>query len=245
MFWKKKPKLPITSEDKAWVDDCLKWLRSELSERHFLEIKTVTPTKDFYNRTFDGTEDDAHFILKRTMELMCIKDVDIELEFFSDNAVHSEDGSILTTPSEEIDGSWDSAAGIYEMKDGELKIYIEREQLKRTISLIATIAHELAHQILIGENRIEKNDEYLTDLVAITYGYGIFLGNSRFDFSTFSTFDGGGWQSSAQGYLPEQVIAYTMAKLSFERGENIDFNQFLEKEIKTYFLQSYNYLETN
>ena len=69
---------------------------------------------------------------------------------------------------------------------------------------------QLAHQILLGENRILENYEYLTDLIAITSGFRVFIGNSRFQFSSHDL----GWQSSAQGYLPKQIIAYSMAWLS-------------------------------
>ena len=47
MFWNKNKKLPITEEDKIWVDEDLNWLRAEFGEEHFMEIRTVTPTKDF------------------------------------------------------------------------------------------------------------------------------------------------------------------------------------------------------
>ena len=69
MFWNKKKKLPITEEDKIWVDEDLNWLKTEFGKEHFMEIRTVTPTKDFYERTFNGTEKDAEFILERTMEM--------------------------------------------------------------------------------------------------------------------------------------------------------------------------------
>ena len=55
VIWNKKKKLPITEEDKIWVDEDLNWLRKEFGKEHFMEIRTVTPTKDFYERTFDGT----------------------------------------------------------------------------------------------------------------------------------------------------------------------------------------------
>ena len=205
MFWKKKKKLPITNEDKIWIDHNLNWLIEEFGEKHFMTIRTITPTEDFYNRTFDGTEKDAEFILERTMELMNIKNVDINLNFFSDSPVEMADGTILTTPAD-INGSWKSASGTYEQTKEGIIISIEKEQLKNTLSLIATISHELAHQILLGENRIEENDEFLTDFTAILYGFGIFIGNSRFNFSSFSTNGGFGWQSSVQGYLPEQLL---------------------------------------
>lgn len=241
MFWNKKRKLPVTKEDKAWVEESIEWLRIELGEDNFKRIKTVTPTKDFYNRNFDGTQDDAKFILERTMELMNIDDVDIRLEFFSDSPVQMDDGSILSTPGD-IHGAWESASGTFEKTIEGTIISIEEEQLKNPVSLIATISHELAHYILLGENRTEENDEYLTDLTAVFYGFGIFIGNSRFTFSSFKTSDGFGWESSGQGYLPEQIIAYALAWLSKERKENVDYSKFLKKSLKKHFDQSFHYL---
>ena len=205
-----------------------------------MEIRTVTPTKDFYERTFDGTEKDAKFILERTMELMNIQNEDIKLDFFSDSPIEMADGTILTTPAD-LNGSWKSASGTFEQTENGTIISIETGQLKNPISLIATISHELSHHILLGENRIEENDEFLTDFTAITYGFGIFIGNSRFQFSS----QGFGWQSSSQGYLPEQIIAYAMAWLSKERNEKTDYNQYMNKSMKKYFDQSFEWLTEN
>ena len=58
MFWKKKNKLPVTQEDKNWVDENIDWLETQLSKKHFLEIKTVTPTKDFFNENFNSSEEE-------------------------------------------------------------------------------------------------------------------------------------------------------------------------------------------
>ncbi len=240
MFWNKKKKLPITEEDKVWVDKDLNWLLTELGKEHFMEIQTITPTKDFYERIFDGTEKDAEFILERTMELMNIQDIDIKLDFFSDSPIEMSDGTILTTPAD-INGRWNSASGTYQKTEKGTIISIEKGQLKNPISLIATISHELAHQILLGENRIEENDEFLTDFTAITYGFGIFIGNSRFQFTSQEF----GWQSSNQGYLPEQIIAYAMAWLSKKRNEKTDYSQFLNKSVKKYFDQSLEWLIEN
>lgn len=240
MFWKKKNKLPVTLEDKDWVDEKIEWLKQELSERHFLNIRTVTPTKNYFERVFDKSEKDAEYILEKVSSLMCVKNLEIDLIFYSDNVVEMEDGSILTTPADE-NGQWSSSAGAYQMNEKGFNLYIEREQLKDSESLISTISHELAHEILLGENRIQENDEYLTDLTAIVYGFGIFLGNSKFKFSQFEF----SWQSSSQGYLPEQIIAYAMAKLSVLRNEDVSYSNFLNSTLKKYFNQSYQWLTKN
>ena len=246
MFWKKKIKSPVSEADEEWLNADLTWLREAFGEEHFQSIPTKTPTIDFYNRTFSGIEDDAQYVLEQTQKMMGLENVKIQLDFFDHGTVHSEDGSLLTTPSNSIDGSWNSAAGIYEQdKNGVTLISIERSQLKDPISLIATIAHELSHAILLGEGWLEENDEYLTDLTAIYYGYGMFLGNSSFRFAQRNTISGSVWQMSAQGYLPVQVIAYAMAWLSVERNEELYYAKFLSKSMKKYVEQAYKYLQSN
>jgi hypothetical protein len=243
MFWNKKKKLPITIDDKEWIENSLLFLRRNFGTAHFDNLKTITPTKNYYNINFKGNEEDAEFILKRTMEIMSIEDSKINLIFFSDQPIEMLDGTIVSTPAD-IDGSWMSTAGIYEEKNDEKTIYIERSQLKNTISLIATISHELSHLILLGENRIEENDEYLTDLTAIAYGFGIFIGNSKFQHTTFQNSGNFGWQMTSQGYLPEQIIAYSMVWLSKFRNETTEYKQYLNKSMTKYFIQSEEYLHS-
>lgn len=240
MLWNNSNKLPVTEEDKIWIDEDLNWLKAEFGEAHFGEIQTVRPSKEFYDRDFDGTEKDAEFILERTMELMHIREVDIRLDYFSNSPIEMADGTILSTPAD-LSGRWDGASGMYKQSKKGVIISIETGQLKNPSSLIATIAHELAHFILLGEKRIEENDEILTDLTAIVYGFGIFIGNARFQFSA----EGFGWQTSSQGYLPEQIIAYAMAWLAKERNEEPDYSHYLNKSLKRYFDQSLTWLREN
>lgn len=244
MLWKRKNKLPITNEDKIWVDENIDWLKDNLGVKHFLSIKTVTPTKNFFEKDYYNPEKKAEYFLQTIMNLMSIKNLDVEIEYFSDNLVKMDDGRILTSPAD-INGGFTSAAGAYEMNEKGFKLYIERQQLKDPVSLVATISHELAHEILLGENRIKENDEYLTDLTAIVYGFGIFIGNSNFRFSQYSLGNSFGWDASSQGYLPEQIIAYAMAKLSICRNENTSYGNFLNKGIKKYFDQSLEWLKQN
>ena len=166
MFWNKRYKLPITEADKVWVEEALNWLKDSFGSQHFNEIATVRPNRDYFDYTFTGKEEDAEYVLNRVAEFMAVKTENIELEFISDGFVESSEGGILTSPGD-INGKWEGAAGTYQQSDSKTIISIEQNQLKNPESLIATVAHELAHVILLGENRIEENDEYLTDLTAI------------------------------------------------------------------------------
>lgn len=244
MFWNKKKKPSVTEDDKKWIEESFIFLREILGNEHFDNLITITPTKNFYNWTFKGNEEDAVFVLERTKELMQIEDSNIRIEYFFNQPIEMNDGTILSSP-EDINGQWLSATGAYEEFENEKIIYIEKEQLKNSLSLIATIAIELSRFILLGENRIEENDEYLTELTAIAYGFGIFLGNSRFQHSKFQNISHSGWQMSCQGYLPEQIIAYAMVWISNQRNESTEYEKYLNKEMAKFFAQNIEYLGTN
>jgi|GEM_PF-728032 len=244
MFWKKKPKLPITPEDQIWLEESLTFLKESLGEERLLAIKTVEPSKVFFERDFDGSEKDAEFILARCQELMYIPEGKVELEFYSEEAHYLEDGTLLSS-SADIFGKSSGAAGTYQKKGGKSVIRIERGQLKHPDSLIATISHELAHEKLLGENRIIENDEYLTDLTAIAFGFGIFIGNAKFQFESGQG-NGFGWQMKSQGYLPEPIIAYAMASLALKKKEiSFEFSKYLNASINKFFEQSLEYLQSD
>ncbi len=68
--------------------------------------------------------------------------------------------------------------------------------------------------------------ELFTDLTAIYLGYGIFLSNTRFEFSQFTNSDTQGWQAQGAGYLPEADMAFATAL--FMRIKNIPFEYAAE-----------------
>ena len=237
MFWKKKPKLPVTPEDQLWVEESLTFLKECFGKEYLLGISTVEPISTFFDRKFDATEKDAFFILERCKQLMSIENKAIELHFFSDQAKLMDDGSLLSSPSD-IYGNFNGATGTYQKNEGKTTIHLERAQLKQPEQMIATIAHELAHEKLLGENNIYENDEYLTDLTAIVFGFGLFIGNARFNFES-GTNNGFGWKMSSQGYLPEQIIGYAMASLSLKKQEtSLGYLNHLNSSVKNYFMQS-------
>ena len=86
------------------------------------------------------------------------------------------------------------------------------------MALIATIAHELAHERLRGEGRIacDRPDyEPLTDLLTVYLGLGIFTANSAFEFSQNAY----SWGTRRMGYLTEPMFGYALACYAWMRGE--------------------------
>ncbi len=93
--------------------------------------------------------------------------------------------------------------------------------------LIATFAHELSHALHHRSREFLHVDddlyELFTDLTAIFMGYGIFLANTRFEFSQFSNGDTQGWQAQGAGYLPEADMVFATAL--FMRIKNISMER--------------------
>ena len=239
MFWKNKPKCPIKEEDKVWIEDQLNWI--DLNVIRLEEQKTILPTKKYFNWDFKGEEKDAKFVLKKIGEYFNINTDEIAIEFYSEEAIELDRGTI--TQKEEGTGT----AGIYVQDGNQFSILIEVQQLKRPNSLISTIAHELCHYVLLGQKGFHldgEENEWLTDLLAISYGFGVFIGNTRFEFSQWQSGDGwGGWQYSIQGYLPQQITAYAMAEIEIRRTNTLpEWINLLKSDFQKDFTKSMNYL---
>ncbi|MGK6353478.1 hypothetical protein [Parapedobacter sp. DT-150] len=223
-MWPFKPKPPITQEGKEWIDVNLLWLREQFGHH----VDAVTPTPEHFPVEFTGSEADAHRILGIVCGQMGIPIGNIELYFF--DPPPAVDGIMLA--SEETD----TPEGIYyQSEDGKQTIELNSQQLPDFTSLVATIAHEVAHIKLLTLGDPEEDEEHLTDLTAIYFGFGIFIGNSAFKFNQWQDGSHQGWSFKRSGYLPEQVIAYAMAALYSDQK---DIAANLNKSLKKYYEQS-------
>ena len=76
-------------------------------------------------------------------------------------------------------------------------------------------SHELSHALHNRAKEALDVDpslyELFTDLTAIYLGYGVFLANTRFEFSQFTNADTQGWQAQGAGYLPEADMVFGTA----------------------------------
>lgn len=239
MFWNKKLKCPIDVEDQSWIRQMLDWIDQDMFP--LTSRETILPTKSFFDYDFTGLEKDAEYLLSNIGKIFQVNVDQIKLGFYSEESLELDRG--LVTQKEDGKGS----SGIYSEQNNKFYIDIEVQQLKRPNSLIATIAHELSHYVLIGINDIymeDEENEWLTDLFTIANGFGIFMGNSKFEFSQFESGDGwGGWQYSIQGYLPQQVIGYAMAEIETKESYEIpEWTKYMKDVFRKDFTESMKYL---
>jgi len=244
-FWRSTPKAPVTEADREWTEEAICWLAEEFGIQYFKGLRTFRPTPQDFGHRFTAKEADAEFVLRHVCGTMDINRNLIDLRFYSEEPLEFSEG-LVTTPSDKLDGSWTGSAGRFTESDtGKAVISIEMGQLRNPESLIATMAHELAHVKLLGEARISENDEPLTDLTAIGFGYGIFQGNSAFEFSQWTGSSHQGWRMNRLGYLPEQMIAYALACLTIFREENDQWQEHLKPGIRKYYERSKRYILAN
>jgi hypothetical protein len=242
-FWKTKAILTVTPGDKKWTEDSLLALADLLTPEVFKSFSTLT-SADFEVQP-KLTEDDAEHILQKMISIMNIDGWEIRLMYFSSRSVKYTEG-IVETPSEKLKGSWSSSTGKYVDNGlGNKEIWIEERQLDDLQSFVSTLAYELAGFKLMNEYGAEEKDPLLASLTAVGYGFGIFMGNSYFNFSQWTGSSHQGWSMRKTGYLPEQVIAYAMAWLAYYRNEDIAWTSAFNKTMKKYFDQCYKYISEN
>jgi hypothetical protein len=236
---------PVKEEIRHWIDGSFNWLMNNFGEAAIKHCTVLTPHYSHFPIKYDGdpqTATDTINILTRQMD---IDPDDILLN------VYTEGLSELSSGSPFGDGIYLSqlddekySGGLYfgKEEDGKYHIGLENKKLLRPESLIATLAHELAHIKLLGEHRITENDERLTDLATIFFGLGIFNANAA-----FMTYQGLGYRTwSKLGYLTPMEWGYGLALFAHIRGEkHPGWASHLSVHVKSDFENSARFIERN
>jgi HEAT repeat protein len=164
----------------------------------------ILPTPDFFPDPYHRSEDDVRRLLDRICRYVSVDPGRLDLELFGGDP----DG-----PRE--------AVGYYVPGKRE-KILIERSQLQDPMALVATLAHEVAHALLLGDGKIRDDDpdsEYLTDLLTVFLGLGVFGANSVIREGYERVQNWYAWSIGKQGYLSERLYGYALALFAWIRSE--------------------------
>jgi hypothetical protein len=125
-------------------------------------------------------------------------------------------------------------------------VAIRGSQLNDPVSLVATVAHELGHVILLGGGLMDPSTpdhEPMTDLLTVFLGLGIFTSNSAGRFTQFQDERHQGWSMQRLGYLPEHAYGYALAKFALARGESKPaWIKHLSTNVRAYFKRSHSWL---
>jgi|HubBroStandDraft_1064217.scaffolds.fasta_scaffold00008_76 hypothetical protein len=248
------PKLPISDEQRLWTDEGFKRLEKLLGRRRMLDAKVVEPTAEDFPDPYDKSPEAVEKLFSRVCAFMCVDRSGIELEIFQD-----ETEELREILPHWRGGSGTQAAGLYVhaheqervTDDGErsMVVAIRSTMRKDPMSLVATVAHELGHVILLGGKLMSptvSDHEPMTDLLTVFLGLGIFTANSAARFKQFQEDRRVGWSMQRLGYLPETVFGYALARFATERGENKPaWARHLSPNVRYDFKRSKRWLEEN
>ena len=241
MLWF-KPKLPITPDHKEWLEESMLWLHSTLRTSSFCKFDTILPTDDYFPTKYNGTEKCAVDLLQTVCGLMDVAGDAVRLEIYSER-----DRELAgTLPESSYDGTGSAGHFHPQKRAGRFVIGVEQGQLKDPFSLVATLSHELGHVILLGDGLLQATDEdheFMTDLLTVYYGFGVFTANNAFQFGQWQSAGKIGWSASRTGYLSESMFGYALALYAQMRGEsNPIWVDHLDRSIKSNFKMSQKYI---
>lgn len=236
---------PISKDNRIWLEKSFLMLLDFFGKENTQRRKVLIPHHSCFPIKYNGTEQTAFDTLKIVASQMEVPFEEIQLDFYNENVTELSTGSpfgqgIFLKAEKDDNG----AAGLYwgKSESGKYDISLVRSKLHQPENMVATLAHEIAHIKLLGENRIDKNDEKLTDLTTVFFGLGIFNANAAFQ--TYRGVDYSGWRK--MGYLTQMEWGYALSLFAHVRGETTpDWINYLTLNIKGDFIQGQNFIGAN
>jgi len=239
MAWWRRAGCPVQPVEQDWIEQSMSWLLSEFGEQR-LRGGVVLPTDEYFPGTYRGTEQDVRVVLDRLCEHMDIEPARVRLEH-GDGGANPELAAHMPVHSEST-----GAGGLPEAHRGSSVLTVSNDLLDHPMALVATLAHELGHVLLLGEHRIpadRPDHEPLTDLLTVFFGLGIFGANAAFDYSQDMHGRYGYTRSSRLGYLTEPMYGYALALYAWQRGEtNPSWARYLEANPRAFLRRGLRYL---
>jgi hypothetical protein len=245
------PRLPINDDERLWVDQGFRRLETMLGRRRMLEAKVVLPTAEDFPDFYDKTASSAELLFRRVCGYMRVDRNRVELEIFPDETEQ------LRSMLPHWSGQSSNCAGFYtdgnrsDSNEGEthMLVALRSTQLHDPMTLVATMAHELGHVILLGGGLMTaktSDHEPMTDLLTVFLGLGMFTANSAARFKQFQDERRAGWSMNRLGYLSEEVYGYALARFAAERQESKpEWRKWLCTNVQAYFKRSLAWLAHN
>jgi hypothetical protein len=242
MFGLTKPKLPISTEQQQWVDASMLRLGSLLGADRMLEATVVLPTPEHFPDPYDYSESSMKALFLRVAHAMQVDPAEIDLTLFT-----SED-EVTRQLVPNYSGRSSGAGGLYSHDPtAKSSISVHENKLKDPTALVAVLAHELGHIILLRPGLVQRDEpdmEPLNDLLTVFLGLGIFTANSAFRFEQFSNDRTQGWSTQRLGYLSEELFGFALARFAYERQEaRPAWPSFLRPNIASYQKRSLAWLQ--
>jgi hypothetical protein len=220
---------PVEEPTRIWMEQSFQTLLNMFGKENTRNRRVLTPERIDFPVRYDGSEGAAFETLWIIAKQMEVPVENITLDFYDEGLQQITEG----TPG-----------GMYWGKGetDKFEISLARTKLDEPENMVAVLAHEVAHIKLLGEDRMEENDESITDLTTIFFGLGIFNANAAFQ--TFADARSHGW--SQLGYLTQMEWGYALALFAYIRQEQEPgWASHLCRNVKADFIQGQNFISEN
>lgn len=237
MFGWFRPTCPVDPAAKEWTEERFGWLAEQFGLDVFTRRAVILPAEDFFPDEYNASDESVRALLDRVCIYMDADPQRVELELFTDRA----DFSLVNDRGQYMPGE----AGLYDEGSHKTTIHLEASQLAEPMTLVGTMAHEIAHLRLLGEQRISADafdNELLTDLTVVFHGLGIFLANvPRAWESDFTTWPGTDVRKPE--YMTQPMFGYALAHAAWFRNERTPkWSRYLSMGARACFKQGLRYL---
>jgi hypothetical protein len=196
LFWSKAP-CPVDLPYEAWTYLRLRWLLDRFGADRLLARDQFLPSDSRYaaltREPFDVTN---------TFELVC-------------DLMGVRAGAIAVEVHPETD--MPNATGMY-FPGSSPAIWIVESHLNDREGAVATLAHEVAHHLLLGPGHLsghEPDHEQVTDLLTACLGFGVFAANSTIRERTERVGHFSWWEMTQRGYLSAHIYGWVLAVVSW------------------------------
>jgi hypothetical protein len=239
MAWWRRAQCPVRPVEQEWIEQSMQWFTEQFG-RHRSRAEVVLPTDDFFPGTYRGTRRDVRVVLERLCAHMGIDPGRVRLEHDASEVSHEMSVHVP------IHTEWTGAAGHHRVHAGRSVIGIHDDQAARPMALVATIAHELGHVLLLADGRIsadQEDHEPLTDLLTIFFGLGIFTANAAVEHTREARGAYSYTATSRLGYLTEPMYGYGLARYAWLRGEaDPHWARYVDTNPRTFLKRGLRYL---
>ena len=213
----KAPVQELPGGQQQWIEESTARLVEQFGSEP-LHAPIVLPST-FIPAGYDGSEAAARALFIQICDRMDAATERLELSFDLDDLQAEIDRARGRPKAVLQPGVTRMRFGIWARGDGRNFISLSAKLLGEPAVLVAILAHEIGHELLIGAGRIssdQPDQESLTDLLAVFHGFGIFLANASFGPVP------GGTRRQRVGllYLRERALSDALAYYAFLREES-------------------------
>ncbi len=202
MFGWFRPKCPLDTGEKVWIERRMLWLADRFGIERLRAATVVLPTAEFFPEPYEKDVEGAERGFAKVCRFMGVDPDSVRLEIVDDETIPG-------------------AAGLY-LTQKRSRIAVARSQLEDLTKLLATVAHELAHELLLKGGHLDTDwpdHEQITDLLPVFLGVGLFGANATVATSSYSDGPMHYFTGSRQGYLSSISLGYALALFAYARGE--------------------------